>query len=114
MYPNIKITCNIAEHTQLGRIIIDKKILQNENPLNEEKYMRASKFIEDIESDDPAVIGKWLNLPDVSNVMNEYTNKFHTDTPINIDIDDLGVDYDDNGRIIIHSRRLYRKESGNK
>lgn len=110
MYPNIKISANMAENTQIGRIIIDKQVLPNENPLKEEKYMRASKFIEDFESNDPSLLGKWLHLPNIIDVINDYNKKYH-----NIDIKELSdisimiyedkLERDENGRIIIHSRK---------
>ena len=103
MYPNLKITGNFGENTQIGRLIIDEKILENENPLNEEKFMRAGKFIEDFETEDPSIIGKWLNMPDMLSVINEYDEKYHSANII--EYNNNGLERDSQGRIIIHSRK---------
>lgn len=114
MYPNIKICSNIAENTQLGRIVIDMPVLENENPLKEEKYMRASKFIEDFESDDSTLLGKWLHLPNASDIIEKYNDKYHPAINIKMIMPDLKYDgydeyeRDDHGRIILH--RIKKKE----
>ena len=103
MYPNLKIAGNFGENTQIGRIIIDKKIIPSENPLNESKFMRGGKFIEDFETNDPSLIGTWLQLPSAYDVINDYDEMYHNTSAENNTND---LERDENGRIIIHSRSL--------
>lgn len=117
MYPNIKITCNIAENTQYGRLIIDKPILKDNFIDNNEKSLIATKFIEDFETNDPILIGLWLQLPNAVDIINEYNNIYHSNNLSNEDIDNMindsdtifssydDLERDENGRIIIHSRK---------
>lgn len=103
MYPNLKIAGNFGENTQIGRIIIDKKIIPSENPLNESKFMRGGKFIEDFETNDPSLIGTWLQLPSAYDIINDYDEMYHNTSTGNNTND---LERDENGRIIIHSRSL--------
>ena len=73
MYPNIKISSNIGAHTQYGRIIIDKQIIKDENPDNNPKFIRAGKFIEDLETCDGFKVGEWMNLPNAYTGILEYS-----------------------------------------
>jgi len=77
MYPNAKITANIASHTQWGRLIIPEKVLPNENPDNNPKFMRAGKFIEDYETGDMAKIGAWFGLPTKEMMIKEWKKRHH-------------------------------------
>lgn len=73
LYPNIKIVSNIAENTQYGRIIVNKKILDDENPDNNPKFIRAGKLIEDIETGDESICAKWIGLKSSSHYIEKYT-----------------------------------------
>lgn len=48
LYPSITMECNIAPNTQIGKLIIEDKIYDNENMLNDEKYVREGEFIENL------------------------------------------------------------------
>lgn len=50
LYPSIINQMNMAPNTQIGKIIIDKVIYDNENPYNKEQFSRGGKFIEDLHS----------------------------------------------------------------
>lgn len=51
LYPSITMECNIAPNTQVGKIVIENKIYDKENLLNEEKYTREGEFIENLVCD---------------------------------------------------------------
>lgn len=107
MYPNLKIAGNFGENTQIGRLIIDKKILLNENPLNENKFMRGGKFIEDFETNDPSLIGQWLSLPHAYDIINDYDELYHSNEKNNYN---NYLEKDEHGRVIIHSRSHQHKD----
>ena len=73
MYPNIKISSNIGAHTQHGRLIIEKQIIPDENPDNNKKFIRAGKFIEDLETCDGWKTGTWLSLPTSTELIKGYS-----------------------------------------
>ena len=77
MYPYIKISSNIGPHTQYGRIIMDKQIIPDENPDNNPKFIRAGKFIEDLETCDGFKVGTWMNLPTAYDLILDY-NKWRS------------------------------------
>ena len=72
LYPYIKITNNISPMTQYFRIIIKDKCIENENPENIAGFLRAGKFIEDYETDDGSIVGRWIGLSDSYDVLLEY------------------------------------------
>ena len=51
LYPSITMECNIAPNTQVGKIVMETQIYDNENRLNEEKYTREGEFIENLVCD---------------------------------------------------------------
>ena len=51
LYPSITMECNIAPNTQVGKIVIEEKIYDKENILNEDKYTREGEFIENLVCD---------------------------------------------------------------
>ena len=75
LYPNIKQVSNIAEYTQYGRIIIPKKILDDENPDNNPKFIRAGKLIEDYETADESMIGRWIGLNNMMHYISKYSKE---------------------------------------
>ena len=80
MYPNIKIVFNIAENTQIGRVIINDKILEDENPDNNPKFIRAGKFIEDYETGDSSNVSKWIGLPQTYDIIKQWEKeRLHLD-----------------------------------
>ena len=72
MYPNAKITANMSEHTQIARIIITDKIVDDENPDDDPKFMRGGKLIEDFTTDDSSYSSRWIGLKDVTSIIKEY------------------------------------------
>ena len=72
MYPNIEISCNIAPHSQYGRLIIDKPAIPDENPDKNPKFIRGGKFIEDLETCDGFKVGQWMGLPGMHDVILNY------------------------------------------
>lgn len=74
LYPNIKQVSNIAENTQLGRVIVPEQILPDENPDNNPKFIRGGKLIEDIETGDESVCGKWIGLKDMTDYIKRYSS----------------------------------------
>ena len=73
MYPNIKISSNIGPHTQHGRLILEKQLIKDENPDNNPKFIRAGKFIEDLETCDGWKVGTWMNLPSSYDLIKDYS-----------------------------------------
>lgn len=50
LYPSTEREYNMAPNTQIGRIIIDQKVHDKENPFNYEAYVSAGQFCEDLTS----------------------------------------------------------------
>ena len=80
LYPSIILENNIAPNTQIGRIIIDEKVYENENAYMNEKYSRGGEFIENLVTDNPIEFCKrWLHLAGFKEFMQdyyEYCNRF--------------------------------------
>lgn len=98
LYPSIMREFNIAPHTQIGRIMIEEIVYQNENPFNNEMYVRGGAFVEDLQSKNYLEFGhRWLHLAKYSDlykdVIDYYTHvamssrslkKFNEDGSINL------------------------------
>ena len=75
-YPYAKFTRSMSKSTQIGRLIITKRISQEQNklPMGQEKrlkeiqaYLPGAEFVEDYLSHDVLSLGRiWFNLPDIS------------------------------------------------
>jgi hypothetical protein len=52
---------------------MDKQIIADENPDNNPKFIRAGKFIEDLETCDGFKVGMWMNLPTVHDLIKNYS-----------------------------------------
>ena len=52
LYPSTAIQNNMGPNTQIGKIIIDKKTFDAENPFNNKFYDRGGQFLEDYTSGD--------------------------------------------------------------
>lgn len=77
LYPSIMREFNIAPHTQIGRIIIDEIIYQNENPFKSEYYTRGGAFIEDLQSKNYLEFGhRWLGLSKYADLYKEVIEYF--------------------------------------
>lgn len=75
LYPNIKVKFQLAEDIQYFRLIIEKRILEDENPLDVPTFMRAGKFVEDLECGDITKIAKWFYVKPVYKYMQKYAEK---------------------------------------
>ena len=75
LYPNSKITANIAAHTQYGRIIAKEQVIENENPNNDPKFIRAGKLINDYETDDTSIVARWIGIKPMIKYIKEYIKK---------------------------------------
>lgn len=64
LYPSIEREFNIAPHTQIGRIEIEKQVYNNENPFNNPYFNRGSQLLDDLQSKSYIEIGiRWFGLP---------------------------------------------------
>ena len=78
LYPSITLEFNIAPNTQVGKIIIDEKVYENENMYNveKEKYSRSGEFIENMVTDNEIEFCKrWFHLAGFNELLedaNEY------------------------------------------
>ena len=63
LYPSTERQNNMAPNTQIGRIIIDHKVHDKENPFNYEEYVGGGQFIEDFISQNYIEFcQRWLHL----------------------------------------------------
>lgn len=75
LYPNIKQVSNIAEHTQYARLIIPKKLVEDENPDNDPKFIRGGRLIDDYETDDTSMVARWIGIKSMEYYINEYSKE---------------------------------------
>lgn len=80
LYPSIILENNIAPNTQIGRIIIEEKVFENENPYLYTDYNRGGDFVENLVCDNSLVFcNRWLHLANFSEFLEdymEYMNKY--------------------------------------
>ena len=77
MYPSITLENNIAPNTQIGRIVIDDKIYDNENIMNDPRYQRGGEFIENLVTDNIIEFCKrWLHFGGVAEVLEDMKEFF--------------------------------------
>lgn len=80
LYPSIMQEFNMAHHTQIGRVLVDEGIYENENRFNDlEHYNRNTEFIENFQSHVFLEFAtRWLHLADYSTLYKDieeyYTN----------------------------------------
>ena len=83
MYPSIILEFNIAPNTQIGKLVIDHKVYDNENHYNveEEKYSRGGEFLENFNTDNIMEFAKrWLHLANYEELLDdidEYYNQYN-------------------------------------
>lgn len=71
-YPRSKITRSISKSTQFGRLIIERRISQRQNELNDPMYLPGGEFMADYLSDDILSLGNvWFNLPTMDQMLDE-------------------------------------------
>ena len=56
LYPSTERENNMAPHTQIGRIMIDQIVWEDENPFKYDRYCRSGQFIEDFQC------GVWIDF----------------------------------------------------
>ena len=83
LYPSIDIENNIASNTQIGKIVIEDKVFENENRFCDDKYSRGGEFIENLVCDNIIEFSsRWLHLATFTELLNDiqeyYSTKFDT------------------------------------
>lgn len=79
MYPSITLENNIAPNTQIGRIIIDDKVYNNENVYGDPRYQRGGEFIENFVTDNIIEFCKrWLHFAGVKEVLEDMKEFFNS------------------------------------
>ena len=78
LYPSEMREFNMAPNTQIGKIIIDQKVRENENPFNNKYFTRAGYFIEDFHSGVFLEFAhRWLNLANYQELYNDVIDYFN-------------------------------------
>ena len=63
LYPSIIGEHNIAPNTQIGKIIIQEMVHENENPYNNPKYSRGGDFVDNLVTNNILEFAhRWLHL----------------------------------------------------
>lgn len=79
LYPSIARENNMAPNTQIGKVVIENQIYENENPFNYEFYYRGGRFLMDFNSGNYMEFGKrWFNLAGVRDMMKDFEMYFST------------------------------------
>jgi DNA polymerase elongation subunit (family B) len=82
LYPSIMREFNIAPNTQIGRIVIDQKVYDGENPFEYDKYSRGGQFIQDFQSGNYLEFCKrWLHLGGYMDILEDMKEYFATHKP---------------------------------
>lgn len=85
LYPSVMREFNIAPNTQIGKIIIDQEVHENENPFKYDKYCRSGQFLEDFRSGNIVEFcHRWLHLANYEEFledMKEYMDRYGTINP---------------------------------
>ena len=87
LYPSITREFNLAPNTQIGKIIIDEKIWDKEDPFDYKYYDRGGAYAEDLHSHNYiAFCNRWLNLASYKelyyDVMDYFTNIYCLKMPL--------------------------------
>lgn len=79
LYPSITLENNIAPNTQIGRIVIDDKVYNNENVYGDPRYQRGGEFIENLVTDNIIEFCKrWLHFAGVSEIIEDMKEFYNT------------------------------------
>jgi DNA polymerase elongation subunit (family B) len=71
-YPWAKITRNLGKETEIGRLIISKRISERQNPFNKDIYLPGAEFISDYISEDYISMGNvYFSLPSSQDLIKE-------------------------------------------
>lgn len=77
LYPSVMREFNIAPNTQIGKILIDQQVHDNENPFKYEKYCRSGQFIEDYRSGNTIEFcHRWMHLANYEEFMEDMNEYF--------------------------------------
>ena len=83
LYPSVTLEFNIAPNTQIGKIVIDEKVYENENMYNveKEKYSRGGEFIENMVTDNEIEFCKrWFHLAGFNELLEDANEYFESRT----------------------------------
>ena len=73
MYPSIILENNIAPNTQVGRVIIDEKVYDLENPYLYPDYCRGGDFVENLVCDNIIIFcNRWLHLANFKEFLEDF------------------------------------------
>lgn len=79
LYPSEMREFNMAPHTQIGKIIIEEVVRENENPFDNKYFTRGGYFIEDLQSGVFLEFAhRWLNLASYGELYNDVIEYFNT------------------------------------
>ena len=77
LYPSTERQNNMAPNTQIGRIVIDHKVHDKENPFDYEAYVSGGQFIEDFISQNYIEFcERWLHLAGFKDMINDIKEYF--------------------------------------
>lgn len=73
----------IAPNTQIGKIEIENKVYDKENPFNYDKYCRSAQFLQDLYADNYIEFAeRWFHLAGFEDMLNDMDEYFKSNTPI--------------------------------
>lgn len=79
LYPSTEREYNMSPNTQIGRIIIDQKVHDKENPYNYEAYVSGGQFCEDLTSCNwLEFCERWLHFAGFKNLIKDIKEYFST------------------------------------
>ena len=79
VYPSIMIEFNIAPNTQIGKIIIQHMVWNDENKYNLVHFDRGGKFLDDFQSQNwIEICHRWFNLADYGTLYDDVLDYFNT------------------------------------
>ena len=101
LYPSTAIQNNMGPNTQVGKILIDTKVYDKENPFNNPFYDRGGQFLEDFTSGDVLEFThRWLGFANYRELLDDiieyFTSVSNSINPLYINGLHKGVNYSDN------------------
>jgi hypothetical protein len=80
LYPSITLENNIASNTQIGKVVINDKVYDNENCYNDEHYTRGGEFIENLVTDNSiSFCHRWLHLANFKEMLEDIDEYYGLD-----------------------------------
>lgn len=75
-YPNVKITRNCGMETEIGRLVIESKVSDEQDTFKNAIYLPGAEFISDYIAKDWLSMGRaYFNLPSVDDIIKKYGRK---------------------------------------